>query len=52
MYVEEQQEMREAIFEKRELVSDQFVLPIIETEQIEKETNKTMMNASVIRMID
>ncbi|KFZ42990.1 hypothetical protein CS060_05125 [Anoxybacillus flavithermus] len=36
LYVEEHQEMREAIFEKSELVDDRLVLPHVETGQIEK----------------
>lgn len=40
MYVEEEQEMREAIFERRELVSDRPLLPNIETEQVEKKQER------------
>lgn len=52
MYVEEEQEMREAIFERRELVSDRPLLPNMETEQVEKNKNVMKMNEFVIRMID
>ena len=40
MYVEEEQEIREAIFERRELVSDRPLLPNMETEQVEKKQER------------
>lgn len=40
MYVEEKQEVREAIFERGKLVSDHLVVPHLKTEQMEKKQER------------